>query len=269
MRIGSKIVVAAVTLATTLASLRVHAQYYGLDVNSTSATAQGNFVRYYGPPDFGNSAFGTGPQVNLDIYDLDSFGNKYSLYGLDVSTNNLTLAVLLYKTFVSNYTPNQLGYAFWATSGPQPTNTFPPETLITSKIQAPGSSSAFDLISAYNANGNGIYYLNLPNITNAVPGKAYATNWIAFIRKDSSVPQIAGLAVNQNGTVTFKVDNALPGEYLTPQYCTSLAGGNWISNTNHTTYIPVTLSNFGLTVSVAISNLPASNTTAFYRIKVE
>ncbi len=96
------------------------------------------------------------------------------------------------------------------------------------------------------------------------------TNFVNFTRKDSSIPYITEMRMNEGGLVDLVVTNALAGETITPQYATNgLSGANWISDTNNSIYVPVTLNNFGVPTSATISNVPASTGSTFYRVKVE
>jgi hypothetical protein len=270
MRSKIKIIVVALTLTTLLApSKPALAQSPAqLIIWNVLLPNYSGWVQSVHIDDSGSSAGYMPPAFSpcVDIYALSADGSKYTSVGLDISTNNIVMNQLAYCGNVPSGSSNALTGCFLDSSeNLSITSTFPSNILITSKTITSNYTSACDLINMINTNG----YIPLPNITNAVDGAVYGTNWVAFTRKDSSIPQIANFAINQNGTVTFTVSKALPGEYLTPQYCTNLTGGNWISNTNCTTYVPVTLTNFGQTDSAVISNVPALNAPVFYRIKVE
>ena len=64
--------------------------------------------------------------------------------------------------------------------------------------------------------------------------------------------------MNGDETVSLNATNVFTKENMIPELSTSLNESNWVSFTNATAYVPVTIANFGLPSSVTISNVPFS-----------
>lgn len=197
----------------------------------------------------------------LLTYLEDGAGNKFTKYVVSSQPSGAYILPLEFEGTIPDGTDQSIIYSF--PNG----HYFPSNILISSKVQTTNFTNVLDVVKSVNDVG-GSYSLSLPNIFGATSGR-HGTNTVLFTRKDSSIPYITELRKKDGGLADIVVTNALAGETLTPQYTTNLLSGNWVSETNSSTYVPVTLNNFGVPTSATISNVPASGSSRFYRVKVE
>src|SRR5208282_1359862 len=125
-----------------------------------------------------------------------------------------------------------------------------------------GSTNVLDVGSNFLINGSFNY--NLTNNLNA--NTNYGQVILNIVPKSS--PNIQYLILNNaSKSMAFNISTALPGEALDLEYTTDLNNVPWSSTTNF--YIPVSINNFGTSVSIPMPNLPATDKCGFYRVKVE
>lgn len=201
----------------------------------------------------------------LQIYDLQG-NNKYATNKFGITTNNLFVAPMAFGTNVLNNSGNWLRFVFYLggtnSSSLTSSNTFPNDVLITSKLVGQNYTNVTDVPKLIKEGANQPYGdLFLPNINiNGI--NPYATNYLAFTRKDSS-SRLQQIVDNGNGTANIEVSKVLPSETIVLQYNDNLNTTNW--NPIATNYVPVTAENFNSITSTTFTNLPMTNYSRFYR----
>jgi hypothetical protein len=215
--------------------------------------------------DFADDAGSDGNHPPLSSPRLNTYclkgTNKFTLIKMDLSTNSTYACPLQYDGAASyfNGASNDVAFRF--------NSAYPSNVLVTYKVDANGKLRPGDARKKIveSSNGWGIEWLD--NISNAVNGQVYGTNFVNIAPIETTVKK---LNYDAGANECALEADVRPGTISWPEFSDNLTEGSWTGLTNYPNrkYADVTTNNFGGLARVVWESLPAGdNGTRFWRIK--